>query len=724
MTDLGTIGITDEHRELHATARRWVEAHVDPAATRALLDLEEPALPACWPGLEATGWLGLAVPEATGGEGFGLLELAVVLEELGRAATPGPFLPTALVATVLGRPVDGVGGVGLLAAGARPSVTGRTADGATVLDGGHQPVLGGGLADRVLVPYAPEGEPSSVRWAVVDRGAPGVDLRSLPSTDATRPVGRLELSGAAVVEVVPATDADRVGALAQILLGAEAVGSMAWCVATAAEYAAVREQFGRPIGQFQAVKHRCAEMALRLEQARGLVWDAARAADEGDATALAFTAAAVGAIVPDAALEVAKDCIQVLGGIGYTWEHDAHVHAKRALADRQLLGRGAGWAAALAELSAAGVRRSLRAALPPEAEPIRAEVRAFIAETQARPKAEWNRHVADHGYLVPNWPRPWGREASPVEQLVIDEEFEAARLRRPHLQVAAWVLPTIINHGTMAQQERWVRPTLRGELLWCQLFSEPGAGSDLASLQMRAERVAGGWSLTGQKVWTTMAHLAQWGLCLARTSPDKPKHEGITAFVVDMASPGIECRPLRELTGAALFNEVFFDAVFVPDDAVIGAVDEGWEAARTTLGNERVSMGSGSSFGPRLESLVDLWSRRGREDSGVGGSEIGRQVAEGHAVAALGLRATLLALAGVAPGATASVRKLLGVEHEQAVQEVALDVLGPDAAAVDGEAALWVNGFLGNRALSIAGGTSDIQRNIVAERLLGLPKDP
>jgi alkylation response protein AidB-like acyl-CoA dehydrogenase len=261
---------------------------------------------------------------------------------------------------------------------------------------------------------------------------------------------------------------------------------------------------------------------------------------------------------------------------------------------------------------------------------------------------------------------------------------------------------------------------LRGEILWCQLFSEPSAGSDLASLSMKAERVAGGWSLTGQKVWTTMAHIASWGICLARTNPDVPKHDGITCFIVDMTTPGIDIRPLKELTGAEMFNEVFFDGVFVPDDCVVGEVDHGWQAGRTTLANERVSMGSGSTFGPGVEAVLDLARHRPNQLEG----DIGELVAESHAIAVMALRTTLRALAGAEPGPEASVRKLVGVEHEQRVQEVGLALLGPEAAIDDGEAGSWISGFLGNRALSIAGGTSDVQRNIIAERLLGLPKDP
>src|SRR5262249_27779277 len=253
--------------------------------------------------------------------------------------------------------------------------------------------------------------------------------------------------------------------------------------------------------------------------------------------------------------------------IGYTWEHDAHLYLKRAVAMTSLLGGRDRWIGRVAQLAAAGVRRALRVDLGTEADAFRDEVRAVVADTKSRPSSEGAAALADAGYLVPYWPKPWGRDASPIEQLVIDEELAAARLRRPHLQVAAWVLPTIIAHGTREQQDRFIPGSLTGRITWCQLFSEPGAGSDLASLTTRAERddERGGWVINGQKVWTTMAQLAQWGLLLARTDPAAPKHEGITAFVLDMTTPGIDVRPLRELTGVEFFNEVFLDDVFIPD---------------------------------------------------------------------------------------------------------------------------------------------------------------
>jgi alkylation response protein AidB-like acyl-CoA dehydrogenase len=571
------------------------------------------------------------------------------------------------------------------------------------------PVLGGAVAESFLLPV-------DGGWRLYSRN--DVDVAPAPSIDPTRRV-------AVVTPAAPGTvvdiDATRVGEVAAVLLAAEGVGLAAWCVEAAASYAKVREQFGRPIGQFQAVKHRCADMVSSLELARALAWDAAHAVADDEGGVLASAAAA--ALVPEIAWRCAKDCIQVLGGIGFTWEHDAHLYLKRALAVRQLLGSSAAREAMVARLALDGARRSLQIELPAEAERHRAGAAAAAdAIADLEPGAQRSA-LADGGWLVPHWPAPWGRDAGPVEQLVIDEELKRVRVRRPHLQVGAWVLPTLIVHGTADQQERFVGATLRGEVAWCQLFSEPGAGSDLAALSTKAARTDGGWLLTGQKVWTSMAREAQWGICLARTNPDVPKHEGITCFLVEMEADGIDIRPLRELTGMTMFNEVFLNDVFVPDECVVGAVDDGWAVSRTTLANERVSMGAGSSMGPGVRSLLDLVREANLAEDDAVLSEVGRLLATSHGLAVMGLRSTLRSLAGADPGPESSVRKLLGVEHEQEVQETGLSLLGPGATTGDGRAQAWLTGLLFSRCLTIAGGTSEIQRNVIAERLLGLPKD-
>ena len=236
------------------------------------------------------------------------------------------------------------------------------------------------------------------------------------------------------------------------------------------------------------------------------------------------------AVALEAAAHCAKQCIQILGGIGFTWEHDAHFYLKRAMANLQLVAGGDVGALEheVAALAIAGARRNLTADLPTR--PRRCAPgdprRRGRGRRRRRRRPTQRAAIAEAGLIMPHWPAPWGRGASPLEQLVIDEELAAAGVPRPHLAVGAWALPTLIAHGTDEQQERWVRPTLLGQLNWCQLFSEPGAGSDLAALSTRADRVEGGYVLNGQKVWTSLAQTADFGICLARTDPDAPKHAG------------------------------------------------------------------------------------------------------------------------------------------------------------------------------------------------------
>jgi alkylation response protein AidB-like acyl-CoA dehydrogenase len=731
-----SIAVGEDREALAAAARRFAAERCPPAVARAAIDAgsEGDARPPFWDELAKLGWLGLAVPEADGGEGYGYGELAVVLDELGRAVAPGPFLPTAWAAAVAppahradlaaGRRVGAVALAATIAGARGDADDGGAGEGEVRLTGVAGPVLCGAGADLLVVPVTVAG---AERWAVV--AGTDVAATALDPLDATRGLARVELR-ATPGTLVPGLTRARVEAVGVALAAAEAAGGAAWCVDTAAAYARDRRQFGRPIGQFQAVKHRCADMLVQLEELRAVAWDAAAALDgDPDADDTALAVAAAGAVAFEAFATVAKDCIQVLGGIGFTWEHDAHLYLRRATALRQLFGGPGPWRAAAARAALGGVRRHLAVDLPPEAEALRAEVSDTVERIAALPTGERRVPLADAGLLVPHWAPPWGRDAGAVEQVVIDQELRRAKVRLPHLMVGAWAAPTIAVHGTPEQQERWVRPTLYGEITWCQLFSEPEAGSDLASLTTRATRTAGGWRLDGQKVWTTMAAEADWGICLARTNPDAPKHLGITYFVVDMREAGIDVRPLRELTGLAMFNEVFLDGVFVPDDAVIGEVDGGWPLARTTLANERVSMGSGSSFGGGIEALVKLVGERAAageldpEDARLLDG-LGALVAEAHALAAIGLRSTARSLAGAAPGPEASVRKLLGVEHDQRTQEMGLLLLGPEGATTIGAAAQWTYGFLANRCLTIAGGTSEIQRNVIGERLLGLPRDP
>ncbi|KUL46332.1 acyl-CoA dehydrogenase [Streptomyces sp. NRRL F-4489] len=720
------IGITQDHRDLAEAARGWAARAVPPEDVRKLLDAPpaRTGRPAFWDGLAAQGLLGLHLPEDAGGGGGDLLDLAVVLEEFGRAALPGPYLPTVLAAELLhrgGAPRDLVRALATgerTAAVALGSGTLTAVDGAGghVLDGTAPPVLAGGDADLLVL--AAESATGTV-WLAVDADA--LTVRVQDSADPTRPVAEVTAGGVLVPgERRLALDGALVRDLAGVLLAAEACGTAAWAVRTAAAHAAVREQFGRPIGQFQGVKHLCAEMLVRCEQARALVWDAARAAGEPPAVR-GLAAALATATALDAATGCAKDCIQILGGIGFTWEHDAHLHLRRAVTARQLLGGPDTHRLRAARHAAAGARRELRLELPAEAEEFRARARAAAERVRGLDPAAARRALAPTGYAAPHLPPPYGLGAGPVEQLAIAQEMAAAGVRISDLGIATWVVPSLLAHGTAAQQERYLPPTLRGELLWCQLFSEPEAGSDLAALRTRAEPTEdGGWRINGQKVWTSAAQWAHHAILLARTAPDAPKHRGLTFFLVDMAAPGIDVRPLKEITGDALFNEVYLDDVRLPADAVVGAVGDGWRVARTTLGNERVHMADQLTFDTGLEALLE---RTAGLDGAVR-ARVGALAAEAHALGCLGLRTTLQQVAGQEPGAGASVRKLVQTTHQQKLADLALELLGPAGAVREGPGAGALHGFLMSRCLTIAGGTTQVQLNVIAERLLGLPRDP
>lgn len=721
-----TIGLTQEHLDLRDAVRAFANRHITEDTLRAAADADKETLPAHWSGLAGQGLLGLHLPEEDGGAGYGLVELAVVTEELGRATAPGPFLPTTLASAVLHAAghrtylAPLAAGTTLGAVGLAPGTLAlaRAADGTVTVTGTSELVIGGHLADVFVLPASDDGRTT---WLVLPRAA--VDTTDVRSHDLTRRSSRVTVRSVPVpatdlLDLDPRTPLD----LAATLFAAEAAGLADRCVATAAEYARVREQFGRRIGQFQGVKHRCARMLAQAEQARACAWDAARAHDVVDRTEASLAAAVAGAVGVDAAFSVAKDCIQVLGGIGFTWEHDAHLALRRAQTLRIALGPAAVWRRRVARLTLDGTRRILSVELPAEAETVREDIRTELRAAAALDGKDRLNHLADHGYTAPHLPAPWGKGAGPVDQLVIAQELQAADLTPVDMIIGGWVVPTLIAHGDPAQQERFLAPSLRGDIRWCQLFSEPGAGSDLAALTTRAEKVDGGWRITGQKVWTSMARDAHWGVLLARTDADVPKHKGISYFLLDMTSPGIDIRPLRQITGDAEFNEVFLDEVFVPDALLVGARGAGWKLARTTLANERVAL-SHDSVGSGAEALLEIAAASdGLDDEQL--TTLGGHLCDAQTGAVLALRTTLRSVSGQQPGAEASVAKLLGVEHQQRVWETCMDWQGSAALTGEGERldATWQ--FLNARCLSIAGGTTEVQLNIIGERMLGLPRDP
>jgi 3-oxochol-4-en-24-oyl-CoA dehydrogenase len=714
------IAITDDHRALAKTASDFLSRHESRAAARTLLDAETEELPKFWDDVVELGWLGLHVPEVHGGSGFGLPELVVVVEELGRALTPGPFVPTVIASAVLeAAALADVAErlVPALAEGSRFGGIGLASD-ITVRDGkasGTAPaVLGGGLAHLLVLAAGDDA-------VVVDAGAPGVRVERPLNLDPTRRSARVVLDGAPV-EVL-ARGHQALLDLARLVLAAEATGLAVECTEQAAEYAKSRLQFGRPIGMFQAVKHHCANMLVASELATCLVWDAARAAEEGG-DQRAFTAAMAAAVALPAADECAQLNIQVHGGIGFTWEHDAHLYLRRATALEAVLDAESA-SSDITDLVRAGTRRHRKIDLPPEAEPMRDEVRAFAEQVKGLDAAAQREEMIRTGYVMPHWPTPWGRDAGAVEQLVIEEEFRKAGVSRPQYGITGWVILTLVQHASEDQVARWVMPALRHEVIWCQLFSEPDAGSDAAGIKTRATRVDGGWLVNGQKVWTSGAHVAGLGLATTRTEPDAPKHQGITMMVIDMHAPGVEVRPLKMVTGHSEFNEVFFNDVFVPDDDVVGPINGGWTVARATLGNESVSIGSGAGGGGGMPTDAVLAPFDAHpERLGGGAGRLGRFVARTEAMSVLNMRSAHRAVVGGGPGPEGAVTKLVLTELGHEAAAIRRAVGGPETAFAEGDGTMAAAMVLMHRGMSIAGGTSEIKRNQIGERILGLPRDP
>jgi 3-oxochol-4-en-24-oyl-CoA dehydrogenase len=707
--------ITDEQFAARELVRTWAAGAGSIAAVRDMEHDDPDAWRVPYAGLAQLGIFGVAIPEELGGAGGSVEDLCAMVDEAAAALIPGPVATTALATLLI--PASATDLLDALASGQRTAGVALVADlhyaaGTGTASGRAEFVLGADAAGVLLLPAADGLGEIQDTWLLIDATAEGVTVEPLSATDFSRPLARVVLDNAPAT--VLRVSAQRVEDLAAAVLAAEAAGLARWMLQTATEYAKVREQFGKPIGSFQAIKHMCAEMLLRSEQAAVAAGDAASAVDSDDRQR-SLAAAVAAATGIEAAKANAKDCTQVLGGIGITWEHDAHLYLRRAYGISQFLGGRSRWLRRVAALTQDGVRRELHIDLD-SVEGLRPQIAAAVAEVAALPEDQRRVALAEVGLVAPHWPRPHGRDASPAEQLLIDQAMAAAGVQRPDLVIGWWAAPTILEHGSPEQVQQFVPATLRGELIWCQLFSEPGAGSDLAALRTKAVRAEGGWRLTGQKVWTSAAHKAQFGVCLARTDPDAPKHKGITYFLVDMKSPGIVIRPLREITGDELFNEVFFDDVFVPDEMVVGEVNDGWRMARTTLANERVAMAAGTALGNPMEELLRVVADL--ELDAAGQDRLGALIVSALLGSLLDRRIAQLAVGGGDPGPQSSARKLIGVRYRQALAEMRMDL--SDGAGVN--ISPTVHDFLNTRCLTIAGGTEQILLTLAGERLLGLPR--
>ena len=366
--------------------------------------------------------------------------------------------------------------------------------------------------------------------------------------------------------------------------------------------------------------------------------------------------------------------------------------------------------------------------LPGEDDPRRREIRDWLA---AHPTPS-GRDLADAGLVVPHWPKPWGRDADPMTQLIIDDELKKAKVQRPINPIGTGHCgPILVKHGTEEQKKQYLPPMLSGDDIWCQLFSEPGAGSDLASVSTRAIRDGDHYIVNGQKIWTSLGHIAKFGILLARTNPDAPKHSGLSYFIIDMHSPGVDIRPIVEMTGMHMFNEVFFTDVSIPAENLIGEENRGWELARDTLENERVTLaraGAQWGWGPTADDLVALVRDRGGVTSPIMRQKLAQVWMEGEILRIYRLRMVAARVTGKL-GPESSVAKALSDPHGQHIFRLARDLAGAEGllkevGPLGADPTWWGNGFVFSPALTIGGGTSEVLRNVIGERILGLPREP
>lgn len=704
------LALTDEHSLLATVSHEFMP---DRRLARDAADGEPVDIAAQFKLMGDLGWLSLHLAEKRGGAGYGLPELAIIAEQLGRAVAPLPFIPTVVTSMIMTDPAatavdrwfpglmngEDIGGLGLSGT-LKSDVDGRiSGDAGVVIGGKHATVLCLRVGDDMVL---------------VDRGRNGLRFSETDALDLTLGIGRVHCDCVTSDGFIPG-GAGRARLIAKVLGAADAAGGSQAATDMAVSYAKIRKQFGRPIGSFQAIKHRCADMTADSELAVAAAWDAARAGVDDEQGALAAHVA--GLVSYESYIRTAEANIQIHGGIGYTWEHDAHLLIRRARTLSTLLaGQGAA-AEYIYRAAASGQSRNHAIRLPEEAEEYRLGARLFLTDYSRCAPSERRRLLAESGFQVPHWPPPFGLGAGPVEQLAIEAELSEIAPELPDLSIGGWVLLTLAQHANSEQLARWMIPGLTGQLIWCQLFSEPDAGSDAAAVRTSGVRVAGGWKISGQKVWTTNAQNCDRGLATIRTNRDAPKHHGITAMVIDLHAEGVAVKPLRDITGMSKFNEVYFDDVFVPDEDVVGAVDGGWGVARATLGNERVSIG-GKNSGASAFDLVNMISSSPVEIDRR--RSVSSLLATEQTMRVLDLRRVIRAIAGTGAGPEGSVSKLISAEHAQHVSQLAMELAGE--AAVVGPQADVAQTYLFSRALTIAGGTSEINRNVIGEQILGLPR--
>lgn len=743
-----SIGLTDEQEQLAVAVGRFAARHAPVELTRkAFDDLAAGESPTWWDDLVANGFHAVHLPERLGGQGGTLTDTACVIETATRGLLRGPLLSTVTASAVARLADETPTATKLLtdlAAGATAAVVlPEHSDFRAIADGDQWRVTGAsratlGVCSARMILLSARTDDGTAVWFAAQSSDPAVTIDQLRGTDLTTDIGTVRLADFGVSEamVLNGIDTDRARCVVVALVSAATSGIVAWSVDAVTTHLRSREQFGKLIGTFQALQHKAAMLLVNSELATAAAWDAVRAADESiDQHQLAAAGAAVMAVAP--APELILDALTMFGAIGYTWEHDLHLYWRAATSLAASIGPATGWARWMGELTGTETRD-----MSVNLGDADAEFRAHVADVLDHALTLANdgpgrqgdyEHfytgpqrtlIAEAGLIAPHWAAPWGVDATPTQQLIIAEEFEKrAGLVRPSLGISEWILPTLLHAAPADLQERLIPPTQRGELAWCQLFSEPGAGSDLASLVTRATKVDGGWLVNGHKIWTSAAHVADYGALLARTDPTQPKHRGIGYFILDMGSDGIEIQPIRMANGEAHFNEVFLTDVFVPDGMLLGEATRGWDLAIATMAQERVAIGGYVSI-DRAGALRRLAAHevRGVETDR---SDVLRALGEidalTNAIKALGLRETLRLLEGQSAGPASSIAKVATSVLLRRSFKAVVELTAPLAMLEDSDPAV-AQPYLMMPAELLGGGTLEIQLNIIAQMIMGLPR--
>ncbi|CAJ1503195.1 acyl-CoA dehydrogenase [[Mycobacterium] kokjensenii] len=737
-----SVTLSPEQRQLGESLRQFAARHAPIADTRAAFDaLAAGERPDWWDELVANGFHAVHLPERFGGQGGELLDAAAVLEAAGTVSLAGPLLPTVTAGAVglladdteareefLRAVADGTPATVVLAG--QSDFTARRVDDGWSISGTSEVISGARSARLALV--CATGDDGEDVWVVLDTDR--ADLRPANGTDLLTDLASITVADHPVnaEDVLTGIDSERAEYVAVGLVATVCAGIAQWCVEAATAHLRTREQFGVAIGTFQALQHNAAMLLVSAELACAAAWDALRAAtDTVEQHRMAAATAALTAIAP--CPDTVFDTLTMFGAIGFTWEHDLHLYWRRATSLAGSVGAATEWARRLGALTVARQRD-----FTVDLGGAEAQFRAGVAETldaatelvndgpgrqgdypyfETGPQRTL---IADAGLIAPQWPAPWGLDASPLQQLIIIEEFaKRPSLVRPSLGISEWILPSLIRAAPEALRQQLIPPTQRGELAWCQLFSEPGAGSDLASLTTRAVKVDGGWRINGHKIWTSAAQRADYGALLARTDPTAAKHRGIGYFILDMRSPGIEVQPIVTATGTAEFNEVFLTDVFIPDEMLLGEPTGGWQLAIATMAEERTAI-SGYVENDRAVALRAIAGAPGPSQPDAVRA-LGELDAYANAIRALGVRETIRLLHGEGSGASSSIAKVAMNVLLRRTFRATLATVGRLAMVADSDPAV-VEPYLLSPAELIGGGTKEIQLNIIAQMILGLPR--